>query len=195
MNTKLGADSAKGYEPLTQEEKDAMTDKEVELWEKKIKDSLLADNDTLSDIQGSIRGIMSADYTGQDGISSDCSMLRQIGLDSGGWKDRGKITIDEDKLKKAVLNNPDGVVNLISKVGTEMSKDLNERCKSIPGLRSYEQYFNDLTEDNNIRDYTKRIASEKSRYDRLENMNYAKFTAMEQAMQQMNSQSGLFAGM
>ncbi len=195
MNTKLGADSAKGYEPLTDEEKEAMSDKEIELWEKKIKDSLLADNDTLSDIQGAIRGVMSGNYKGEDGISDECSMLHHIGLDSTNWRDRGKITIDEDKLKEAVFNNPEGVVSLITKIGTKMSKELNERCSGVAGLRSPKQYFNDLTQDANIRDYSNKLLTEKARYDRLESMNYAKFTAMEQAMQQMNSQSNLFGGM
>mgnify|MGYP001022132240 FL=1 len=41
MDEAYNADSSKGYEPLTDEEKDAMSDKEVEKWETKIKDSLL----------------------------------------------------------------------------------------------------------------------------------------------------------
>ena len=41
------ADSAKGYEPLTDDEKDAMSDTEVEKWEQKIKDSLLRRDDNL----------------------------------------------------------------------------------------------------------------------------------------------------
>lgn len=40
--TKLyNADSAGSYEPLTDDEKDQMSDKEIEKWETKIKDSLL----------------------------------------------------------------------------------------------------------------------------------------------------------
>lgn len=55
--TKLyNADSAKGYEPLTSDEKDAMTDTQVEEWEKKIKDALLRRDNTL------------------DGIMSTCAM-------------------------------------------------------------------------------------------------------------------------
>lgn len=37
MDKLYNADSAKGYEPLTDEEKDAMSDAEVEKWEKKRK--------------------------------------------------------------------------------------------------------------------------------------------------------------
>ena len=44
------ADSAKGYEPLTDDEKDAMSDSEVEKWEKKIKDSLLRKDSTINGV-------------------------------------------------------------------------------------------------------------------------------------------------
>ena len=50
MNTLYNADSAKGYEPLTSEEKEAMSDDDVKLWEDKIKKSLLRSDSTLSSI-------------------------------------------------------------------------------------------------------------------------------------------------
>jgi flagellar biosynthetic protein FliS len=46
MDEAYNADSSKGYEPLTDDEKSAMTDDEVEKWETKIKDSLLRKDDT-----------------------------------------------------------------------------------------------------------------------------------------------------
>lgn len=57
--TKLyNADSAKGYEPLTSEEKDALTDTEVEEWEKKIKDALLRRDDTLDGLMSAMKNAM-----------------------------------------------------------------------------------------------------------------------------------------
>ena len=41
MDKLYNAESAKGYDPLTDEEKDSMSDTEVEKWEAKIKDSIL----------------------------------------------------------------------------------------------------------------------------------------------------------
>ena len=58
MNTLYYADSSKGYEPLTDDEKDAMTDTEIEKWEKKIKDSLLRRDDTLSGIMSTVKNSM-----------------------------------------------------------------------------------------------------------------------------------------
>lgn len=48
MDSAYNADSSKGYEPLTDDEKEAMSDKEVEKWEQKIKDSLLRRDSTLN---------------------------------------------------------------------------------------------------------------------------------------------------
>ena len=194
MDKKLSADSAKGYDPLTEEEKDAMTDKEIELWENKIKDSLLADNDSLSDVYGSLRGIMAGDHAGKEGIEDGYSMLAQIGIKSTGWKDKGKVSINEEDLREAIINNGDAVVSLVTTIGDEMSNKLIEMSRTSD-LRTSQQFFNDKLETQKIDKYKDDLVVAKARYERLENMYYAKFTAMEQAMQEMNSQSSMFAGM
>lgn len=56
------ADSAKGYEPLTSEEKDAMSDTEVEEWEKKIKSALLRRDDTLDGIMSAMKTSLTSSY-------------------------------------------------------------------------------------------------------------------------------------
>ena len=53
------ADSAKGYDPLTDDEKDAMSDTEVEKWEQKIKDSLLRRDDNLESLMSAMTSAMS----------------------------------------------------------------------------------------------------------------------------------------
>ena len=67
MNTLYNADSAKGYEPLTSEEKEAMSDDDVKLWEDKIKNSLLRSDSTLNSIMSSMRSAMmsSVQYDGK----------------------------------------------------------------------------------------------------------------------------------
>lgn len=41
--------------------------------------------------------------------------LYSIGIKSESYRDRGKLTIDETKLKKAIQDDPEGVMNLFSK--------------------------------------------------------------------------------
>ena len=54
MNELYNADTAKGYEPLTSEQKKDMSDDDIKLWEDKIKDSLLRGDSSL----GSVRSAM-----------------------------------------------------------------------------------------------------------------------------------------
>ena len=62
MHSLYNADSAKGYEPLTDSEKDQMTDTEVEKWEEKIKAALLRRDDTLDGIMSTMKNAMSTSY-------------------------------------------------------------------------------------------------------------------------------------
>lgn len=62
MYSLYNADSAKGYEPLTDSEKDQMTDTEVEKWEEKIKAALLRRDDTLDGIMSTMKNAMSTSY-------------------------------------------------------------------------------------------------------------------------------------
>lgn len=62
MSSLYNADSAKGYEPLTSSEKDAMTDTEVEEWEKKIKSALLRRDDNLDNIMSLMKNSMASSY-------------------------------------------------------------------------------------------------------------------------------------
>ncbi len=60
MTSKYNADSAKGYEPLTDDEKSSMTDSQIEAWEDKIKDALLRRDSTLSTVMNTMITAMSA---------------------------------------------------------------------------------------------------------------------------------------
>ena len=54
MDKLYNADSARGYEPLTDDEKDAMSDTEVEKYETKIKDALLRRDSNLSTVSSAL---------------------------------------------------------------------------------------------------------------------------------------------
>ena len=60
MDKLYNADSSKGYDPLLSEEKEALSDSEIEDWEKKIKDSLLRRDSSLSSVISSMTSTMAA---------------------------------------------------------------------------------------------------------------------------------------
>ena len=63
MTSLYNADTAKGYEPLTDDEKSAMSDSEVEKWEEKIKSSLLRRDDSLESVMNLMTNAMSQPVT------------------------------------------------------------------------------------------------------------------------------------
>ena len=191
MNGKLNADSAKGYDPLTDEEKEALTEKEIEKWEDKIKGAILRKDGTLSELTSLFRTTMTTDYKNQ-GLDSSCSMLAQIGISSKNWSDQGKLTLDETKLREALTKDSDAVANLLNKISSNLTKELTERSASTD-LRTYGQYFSDKTLTSKISSYAAELEKAQDRYDAKENALYKKFSAMETAMNNMNSQSSLFA--
>ena len=58
LDTLYYADSASGYEPLTSDEKEAMTDKQIEEWENKIKTALLRKDSTLSGFTSAMKNAL-----------------------------------------------------------------------------------------------------------------------------------------
>lgn len=98
------------YEPLTDDQKEAMTDEQIEKWEKKAKQGILSGDSTLESMLSEMRMAFFEKVEGA-GIS-----LSEIGLNtSSDVSQRGKIIIDEGKLKEALQNDPDKVMDLFIK--------------------------------------------------------------------------------
>ena len=98
MDEAYNADSSKGYEPLTDEEKDAMSDKEVEKWETKIKDSLLRKDDTLNSVANTLKNDMASSFI----INGKSYALSSFGISTLGYfasgeNEKGVYHIDGDK--------------------------------------------------------------------------------------------------
>lgn len=96
----------RNYLPLSDEQKQDMTEKEIEKWEKQAKTGLLRNDSILSKIQSDMRMALVSSVEGI-GIS-----LSSIGITSKSYQDKGKLTIDGEKLKKAIQQKPDEVKNL-----------------------------------------------------------------------------------
>ena len=109
FNTELSEKYNRNYQPLTDEEKEAMTEDQIKKWEEKAKTGLLRNDTILQDIQQSMRFAL-MDVVEGVGIS-----LSSIGITSSSYLDKGKLNIDEDKLKKALMERPDEVRELFIK--------------------------------------------------------------------------------
>lgn len=180
IHEKLDTYTGRSYQPLTDDQKEEMTDKEIEQWEKKIKDGLLYKDTALRDLTTSMRSLLSSSVDGKS--------LSSIGISTGNYADKGKLTLDEDKLKRALSEDLDSVVNTITTIGGNLYNDLSGRFKSS-STKSANFLFNDKALDKQVNSYTDKISDLQERYTTLETMYYEKFSAMETAINKLNSQS------
>lgn len=203
MNTLYNADSSKGYEPLTKEQKEAMSDDEVELWEKKIKDSLLRRDSTLNGVITSMRSAMQSQvtYEGKSYSLSSFGIMTSTDYTEGGLyhiygdTDDAVYADKTDKLKAALQEDPAAVVNVLSGIFSNLRETMSKKMAGSK-VSSALTFYSDIKMKEEISDYEDEIEAWEDRLADLEDSYYKKFTAMETAMaklqSQQNSLSGLF---
>lgn len=210
MDKLYNAETAKGYEPLTDEEKSEMSEGDIEKWEQKIKDSVLRRDSSLSTVSNMMVGIMSAgvEVNGQKMFLSNFGINTLSYFEAGdnekhayhinGDPDNEHTSGKEDKLKTAIANNPDSVMNFFM----GLAINLNEGWKKVSATNDFSSYntaYNDKLMKEQYTKYTSKIEKQEERLTAMENKWYAKFTAMETALAKLQSNqsavSALLGGM
>ena len=202
------ADAAKGYEPLTSEEKDQMSEDEVEEWEKKIKDSLLRRDDDLRSVISTLKEGMSKAVTLSNG---NTYTLASFGVNTLSYwaaaeNERGAFHIDgdsddektkgnDDKLRAALTNNLDDTMNFFNKLTKDVYDQLGTMMTRVPDYRSFQSLYDDKMLQKEYDSYTNKIKQEEDYLSDYEDKWYDKFAAMEKAMEKVNSKSNALAGL
>ena len=203
MNTGYNAATARGYDPLTDDQKKAMTDDEIEKWEGKIKSSLLRRDNTLSGLISSFRNNMMGSYKASDGKTYS---LASLGITtSTDYKEGGLLHIkgdedddvfgdEENKLQKMLDEDPDLVMEILTGLTNNLYEDLKKRMAST-SMSSAMTFYNDKEMNSQLSDYAKDIRKWDVKLNALEDKYYKQFTAMEKAMASMQSQQNALAGL
>lgn len=192
MQNAYNADSASGYEPLTDEEKELMSESQVKQWEDKIKNSLLRNDQTLYSVMGTLKNEMSSITE----INGNKYSLSSFGIVSKNYfssskNERGTFEITpevENKLRKAIEENPNDVVEYFSTLSNNLYKNIETKMSSTSYRSSYSVY-NDKQIAQNLKRYDREIADWDLKIAKKEEYYYKQFTAMEKALAQMNAQS------
>lgn len=205
IDTAYNADSAKGYEPLTSDEKEAMTDDEVEKWEKKIKDALLRKDSTLNSVSTNLKNLMaqSIEINGKKYSLSSFGIKTQGYFDSG-TNEKGVYHIDgdtddsvssgnDDKLREAIANDPDTVIEFFSQLSTSVYNKLG-KMMSTSSLSSAYTIYNDKQMAKEYSTYTTKISDMEDKITTWEDYYYDKFSSMESALAQLNSTQSSLSG-
>lgn len=238
----------RSFKPLTEEQKEAMSEKEVELWEAKAKAGVIRGD---SDVERMLSSMRSDLYKNVEGVSGVFKHITEIGITTQGYKAGsvgGMLQIDEDKLRDAIARDADGVmemlfkedpVNAIADEDRLAEADRKNGTKTLEEKRAnsglFTRIFDNLTVgmksiiaksgpgedsdlfrkvrttimgdfvtsggrysgkggvsdiDNDMSSFNKKIDNLRTYLARKESMYYARFTAMEKAMQKSASQSG-----
>jgi flagellar hook-associated protein 2 len=189
------------YQPLTDEQKEAMEDKQIEMWEEKAKSGMLRNDSILSSGLNKMRlDVYSRVGNDNDDVNDDYDQLSEIGITtSSNYLDRGKLIIDEDKLKEAIGKDPNAIYKLFTNDGSTfeskgVARRLRDTIKETIG-KVEERAGNSLwtnqkfTLGRNLDDIEDQIDRFEDRLTRIEDRYWRQFTAMEKAIQQSNSQS------
>ncbi|MBQ3797479.1 MAG: flagellar filament capping protein FliD [Butyrivibrio sp.] len=209
--TAYNADKATKYKMLTDDQKEEMSDKEVEEWEKKIKDGLLSGDETISNIRNGLKSVMNlgVDVTMKDG-STKKLYLADFGIATGSYfatdeNERDALHIDGDKDDSVTSGNTDLLSAFISSdpeavqgFFTELSRSLYGKLSDLMKGTEYSSSFT-IYEDklmaSQYSSYTTKISDAEKALTAAQDRYYSKFASMEKALAKINSSSSSLSGM
>ncbi|MBE5913022.1 MAG: hypothetical protein E7274_03045 [Pseudobutyrivibrio ruminis] len=200
MQKLYNADSAKDYEPLTDDEKAEMSETEIEKWEQKIKDSLLRRDTSLSGIISAMTmSMMSVYEVNGEKLSWSTFGIHTLGTLNAeknegyayhidGDSEDSKTSGNEEKLRAALASDPDRVIEFLKQVTSGLYKSLDEKMKST-AVKSVYTVYNDKEMASEYSNYSSLIKTWTDRVQDMEDAYYKKFAAMESALATLQSNS------
>lgn len=202
IEKKLSEPKYKDYLPLTDDEKEELSETQQEKWENMAKSGILRNDSILS---GLITQMRTAIYSGvnQDDLDSAMKSLSAIGITTTADFTTAKLEINESKLKAAIEKDPNSIELLFNGTGaTDGQKGVIQRLYDKVNAtmdqlkeRAGNSYSvnNQFTIGRQLDDLDDRIERFEDRLADLETRYYSQFTAMEQAIQKANSQAAYLA--
>jgi flagellar hook-associated protein 2 len=211
-----------GYAPLTDEQKSSMSQTDIDKWESKAKEGILRNDSILQNIVSSLR---SALYTPVPGAGIAFGDAIGIGTSSD-YTQKGKLTINDTKLKEALQNHGSEIAKLFTTKSTSYpvyDRTLNLAQRSTRNSEEgIFQRLNDILNDSvstkrdssnkkgaliekagitndssvltnllykELADRDKAIIAMGKKLDTKQEAFYTKFSKLETAMNNLNSQS------
>lgn len=202
IEKKLSEPKYKDYLPLTDDEKEKLSETQQEKWENMAKSGILRNDSILS---GLVTQMRTAIYSGvnQDDLDSAMKSLSAIGITTTADFTTAKLEINESKLKAAIEKDPNSIELLFNGTGaTDGQKGVIQRLYDKVNAtmdqlkeRAGNSYSvnNQFTIGRQLDDLDDRIERFEDRLADLETRYYSQFTAMEQAIQKANSQAAYLA--
>ncbi|MDW7667999.1 MAG: flagellar filament capping protein FliD [Bacillota bacterium] len=224
LQNRLSEKIERDYPPLTEAQREEMTESQIEKWEEKAQSGLLRNDSILSNI---MRNLRSAFYDKIDGTTTN---FKEIGITNSDNYNKFELVVDEFKLKAALDKNPEEVMALFNKEEdinyrpSLSSADRSQRYKEVGFAQRVSDILNDAvrtrrdasgfkgtlvekigvdgdtTEFNNFMtrqmdSIEKRIQKAIDKMEDKEIRYFDQFTRMERVISRLNAQSESLYGM
>ncbi|OKP85806.1 hypothetical protein A3844_15750 [Paenibacillus helianthi] len=200
LNAKDDEIQYRDFKPLTDDQKSAMKDDDIKTWTEKAKSGLFKNNDIINSVLSEMRGI----------ITEKLGPLSTLGITTGGYLENGKLVVDQAKLKNAIIANPQlamdtlqGPANaqkeglfdkLADKVGNALDKIAERAGTNKYSMDLSSSFKTESVMGKKLTEYNNKIYTMQQNLNAAETRYYKQFTAMETAMNKLQSQtSKLFA--
>jgi flagellar hook-associated protein 2 len=202
IDSLYNADSASDYEPLLSDEKESMSDSEIEDWEEKIKASLLRRDSTLSSVGDAMKSVL------MQGVSVNGTQmyLSSFGINTLGYfsaaeneknayhidgdsdDENSTVRSSDDVLKSMIASDPDTVMSFFTGLANNLHDTLYNQM-SASTMSSAFTVYNDKQMSDEYDDYTDKISAQEDKLNDLIDKWYDKFSTMETALSKLDSKS------
>jgi flagellar hook-associated protein 2 len=209
FNGKINEKRYRDYPPLLEDQKKDMKENDIKLWDEKAKSGLLTNDSTIRSFLTEMRNSLNT-VIESAAVSPNFKSLKDIGIDfSSNYLDNGKLTLDESKLKGLLQTNAEDIKKLFTIKGEGTNTTVTDRDmhkNSGFGWRIYERLNVAISQLGTIagspnssvdtkstiaqqlKSLDSNIFREQSKINAYEERMWKQFTAMEKALQQLNSQ-------
>ena len=207
MDKLYNADSARKYNMLSADEKEAMSDEEVEKWENTIKDSLLRKDVQLSSVMNTMTQAMLQTFE----INGKKMHLSTFGIKTlsyfnakdnehhayhiDGDEDDENTRDAEDKLMKALTEDPEGTIQFFADLCKNLYGELDKTMSQSTEYSSIYKMYNDKQLQKDYDNYTKKIKEAEEKLSAYEDKWYDKFSKMETALAKLQSNQSIVSSM
>ncbi|UJF33194.1 flagellar filament capping protein FliD [Paenibacillus hexagrammi] len=203
LEDKVDETRYRDYKPLTSDQQEAMNETQINQWNEKAMSGLLRNDSILTSAVNKMRNAASSIV----GTGSKYNTLASIGITAGDYTEKGKLYVDEDKLKAAIEANPDSVADIFSQKASSTSTNVTDNGFAT---RMYDDLYNtmkdlstragtsafsastlksDSTLGKQLSNLETQIDDQEDKMNDYEDRLYLKYSRMESALSTLQSQS------
>lgn len=213
LNTLYYETKYSDYQPLTDEQRAEMTEKEQELWDEKARSGILRNDSTIGNLITNLRSTLSV-KVGDTGFSAFDLGITTTAWSTDSWRtEQGKLVLDEDALLAALKEDPNAVQEYFTQIATaedgnadvtvtksgftqKSESGLFQRMNAIlSNFNSTMRSQNIQSTKNKITSYEEKISDQIDKMYEKEESLWAKYSALETVLSELQSQSDYFTSM